>query len=113
LLEETNSVDEVQSFTIREIEGVIRALAQPPKNSADQEAVNKNIYDTIMNVYGARYTKEKKEKLKKKLKNYNTLKNLQPSELTLPKEFPHYFSNKNLCEVVYSVLFSLKKDIPL
>ena len=110
MLEETNSVDEVQSFTIREIEGVIRALAQLPKNSADPEVVNKNIYDTIMNVYGARYTKEKKEKLKKKLKNYNTLKNLQPSELTLPKEFPHCFSNKNICEAVYSVLFSIKNE---
>ena len=108
--EETNSVDDVQCFTIREIEGVIRALAQPPKNSTDPEAENKNIYDTIMTIYGARYTKEKKEKLKQRLKDYETLKNLQPSELTLPKEFPHCFSNKNLCEVVYSVLFSLKNE---
>ena len=108
--EETNSVDDVQCFTIREIEGVIRALAQPPRNSADPEAENKNIYDTIMTVYGARYTKEKKKKLKKKLEDYPTLKNLKPSELSLPKEFPYCFSNKNLCEVVYSVLFSLKNE---
>ena len=50
--EETNLIDDVQCFTIREIEGVIRAFAQI-----------KNKYDRIMTVYGARYSK-KKEKLK-------------------------------------------------
>ena len=72
--DETNSVDNVQCFTIREIEGIIRALAQ-----------YKNIYDTIITVYGSRYTKEKKDILKKKLKSYLTLKNLKPSTLSLPK----------------------------
>ena len=54
--EETSSVDDVQCFTIREIEGIIRALAQ-----------NKNIYDTIMTVYGARYQKKIRDQLKRKL----------------------------------------------
>ena len=94
--EETNLVDDVQCFTIREIEGIIRAIAQ-----------KKNIYDTIMTVYGARYQKQMKEQLKKKLKNYKTLKDLKPSSLNLPKEFPHCYSNNNLCETVSSVLFSL------
>ena len=93
---ETNSVEDVGCFTIREIEGVIRAMAQ-----------NKNIYDTILTVYAARYQKEMKEKLKKKLKDYNNLRDLKPSPLELPKDFPHCYSNNNLCETVSSVLFSL------
>ena len=97
--EETNLVDDVQCFTIREIEGIIRALAQ-----------KKNIYDTIMTVYGARYQKEMKNKLRQKLKSYKTLKNLKPSSLLLPKEFPHCYSNNNLCEAVSSVLFSLTNE---
>ena len=48
--EESNLVDDIQCFTIREIECIIRALAQ-----------NKNIYDKIMTVYGARYQKNKKK----------------------------------------------------
>ena len=97
--EETNSVDDVQCFTIREIEGVIRALAE-----------NKNKYDTIMTVYGARFPKQMKEKLKEKLKNYKTLKTLLPSKLSLPPEFPHCYSNNNLCEAVSSILFSLRNE---
>ena len=97
--EETNLIDDVQCFTIREIEGVIRALAQ-----------NKNKYDTIMTVYGARYSKKMKEKLKEKLKNYKTLKTLQPSKLSLPEEFPACYSNNNLCEAVSSILFSLRNE---
>ena len=50
--EETNSVDHVQCFNIREIEGIIRALAH-----------NKNIYDMI--IYGARYQKKLKDQWKK------------------------------------------------
>ena len=97
--EETNLVDDVQCFTIREIEGVIRALAQ-----------NKNLYDTIMTVYGARYQRNLKNQLKDKLKNYKTLKNLQPSPLNLPEDFPHCYQNDNLCETVSSVLFSLTNE---
>ena len=98
-LKETNSMDDVQCFTIREIEGIIRAITQ-----------NKNIYDTIMTIYGARYTKKIKEKLKIKLNDYPTLKNLKPSVLSLPNEFPHCFSNDNLCETVSSILFSLNNQ---
>jgi len=97
--EETNLVDDVQCFTIREIEGIIRAITQ-----------GKNIYDTIMTVYGARYQKNMKNKLKIKLKDYQTLKNLKPSPLKLPEEFPHCYSNDNLCEAVSSVLFSLTNE---
>ena len=97
--EETNSVDDVQCFTIREIEGIIRAITQ-----------GKNIYDTIMTVYGARYQKNMKEKLKKKLNQYENLKELEPSPLKLPPDFPHCYSNDNLCETVASVLFSLTNE---
>ena len=97
--EETNLVDDVQCFTIREIEGIIRALAQ-----------KKNIYDTIMTVYGARYPKKLRAQLKQKLKKYPTLKNLNPSPLKLPEDFPHCYKNDNLCEAVSSVLFSLKNE---
>ena len=51
-----------------------------------------------------------KEKLKEKLKNYKTLKTLQPSKLSLPEEFPACYSNNNLCEAVSSVLFSLRNE---
>lgn len=44
--EKIKSVDNVQCFTIREFEEVIRALTH-----------NKNIYDTIMTIYWARYQK--------------------------------------------------------
>ena len=97
--EKTNSVDDVQCFTIREIEGVIRALTQ-----------KKNIYDTIMTIYGARYQKQKKNQLKEQLKKYKTLNELKSSLLSLPEEFPHCFSNDSLCETVSSVLFSLRNE---
>ena len=38
------------------------------------------------------------------------MKNLKPPPLSLPKEFPHCFSNYNLCETVSSVLFSLRNE---
>ena len=97
--EETNIVDDVQCFTIREIEGVITALAD-----------NKNPYDIIMTVYGSRYQKEMKEKLKKKLTHYDTLKVLKPGKLDLIEEFHHCFVNKNLKEAVYAVMFSLQNE---
>ena len=99
LQEKTNLVDDVQCFTIREIEGIIRALAQ-----------KKNIYDTIMTVYGARYPKKLRAQLKQKLKKYPTLKNLNPSPLKLPEDFPHCYKNDNLCEAVSSALFSLNNE---
>ena len=97
--EKMNSFDDVQCFTIREIEGIIRALTQ-----------NKNMYDIIMTIYGARYQKVIKNKLKEQLEKYKTLKYLKPSPLSLPEEFPHCFSNDNLCETVSSVLFSLRNE---
>ena len=51
-----------------------------------------------------------KKKLKIKLKDYQTLKNLKPSDLKLPEGFPHCYSNDNLYETVSSVLFSLTNE---
>jgi hypothetical protein len=53
-----------------------------------------------MTVYGARYQKNMKNKLRKKLKEYPTLKKLEPSSLKIPEDFPHCFSNDNLCETL-------------
>ena len=97
--EENHLEEDVLCFTIREIEGIIRAIS-----------LKKNLYDAIMTIYGARYQKEMKDKLKAKLKWYRTLKNLAPHILSLPKEFPHCYSNNNLCETVSSVLFSLNNE---
>jgi len=54
--------------------------------------------------------KKMKEKLKKKLNEYTTLKNEKPSDLKLPEDFPHCYENVILCETVSSVLFSLKNE---
>lgn len=90
--EKMNSIDDVQCFTIRGI----RAFTQ-----------NKNIYDTIMTIYGERYQKDIKNQLKEELKKYKALKDLRPSPLSLPEEFPHCFLNDSLCETNSSLLFSL------
>ena len=94
-----NLVEEVQCFTIREIEGVIKAISN-----------EENIYDAIMTIYGARYQKEMKNNLKNKLEEYNSFKNLKSSPLILDKDFPQCFENDNLIQTIRSVLFSLKNE---
>jgi midasin (ATPase involved in ribosome maturation) len=94
-----SSSDDVQCFTIREIEAVIKALAD-----------GKQIYNTLLTIYGARYKKDKKEELIKNFKNYDTLKTLKPEEMILPKEFHKCFKNKSLIEVVNAVDFSLENE---
>ena len=44
---------------------------------------NRNIYYTIMTIYGARYQKEIKNKLKEQMKKYKTLRDLKLSPLSL------------------------------
>ena len=94
---ENQSENDVQCFTIREIETVIEAL---------NEDCNK--FDILMTVYGGRYFKEKKEKLLQEFKNYNNLKNLTNSNNELDENFPNCFRNKSLIETTKSVILSLK-----
>ncbi len=47
-----SSMEDVQCFTIREIEAAIKAIAD-----------GKSIYNTLLTIYGARYKKEKKKKI--------------------------------------------------
>ena len=59
--------EEIFYFTIREIETVINALKTPK---------HKSIHSIIMNVYGARYSKKQKDKIKNLLNQYENLKQL-------------------------------------
>ena len=94
---ETDSQADIQCFTIREIESVIECLSNGEKP-----------YEVIMTIYGGRFRKDKKEKLKLKLLHFNSLKNLKPDSQTLPEGFPDCFKNDSLIQTVKSVLLSLR-----
>ena len=93
---ENESENDIQCFTIREIETVIEALNN-----------NNNLYDVLMTVYGGRYFKNKKQKLSQEFSNFKNLKNLIIPEKILDKDFPECFPNKSLIETISSVLLSL------
>ena len=61
---ENESENDIQCFTIREIETVIEALNN-----------NNNLYDVLMTVYGGRYFKKKKQKLSQEFSNFKNLQN--------------------------------------
>ena len=82
---EINSVENAQCFIRWDIEGIMRALTQ-----------GKNIYDIIMTVYGARYHKKIKDKLKK-MKKDKILKYLNSSPIKL-----------NTC-INFIVIYNIKK----
>ena len=64
-----------------------------------------------MNIYGARYPKQKKNELEKIFKKYDSFKNLVPSKLNKPSGFvSSFFENKVIIEVINSVLFSLENQ---
>ncbi len=60
-----------------------------------------------MNVYGARYPKNEKEKMKLILNKYENLREKENIKMDLPTDFPKCFSNNNLIQTVNSILFSL------
>ena len=93
---ENESENDIQCFTIREIETVIESLKE-----------NNNIYDILMTVYGGRYKKIKKNELISKFKQYKTLSNIKPSLNELPKVFPECFKNEELIETTKEVILSL------
>ena len=97
--EANSSSDDVQCFTIREIEAAIKAIAE-----------GKSIYNTLLTIYGARYKKEKRKKLIETFNDFETLKDLKPEPLIMPKEFQKCFENKSLVDVVNAVDFSLENE---
>ena len=94
---ETDSQADIQCFTIREIESVIECLS----NKEDP-------YNVIMTIYGGRFRQDKKEKLKMKLKNFDSLLNLKEESKSLPDNFPKCFINNALIQTVKSVLLALR-----
>ena len=96
------SEDDVQCFTIREISKTVETI------SKDNEKDNNNIYDIIFNIYGARYTKEKKNELLDVLsKKCTSLNNNSNKQKRLDEEFPFCFVNNNLVFTINQCLFSL------
>ena len=89
--------DNIQCFTIREIAASIKAFSE-----------GKNIYDTVMTIYGARY--QEKEKLEKLLRCYKSFADMKPDELFLPSNFPICFKNKSLLEAIKSIKFSFDNN---
>jgi len=94
---EVNTQNNIQCFTIREIESVIECLSN-----------KENIFESIMTIYGGRFKEDIKEKLKRKLKNYETLKYIKDEINYLPKNFPKCFKNTSLIRTVNYVLLSLR-----
>jgi midasin (ATPase involved in ribosome maturation) len=92
-----NSENDIQCFTIREIEGVITSLSN-----------GEDCYQTLMNIYASRYEREKKIHVQNYMKKYPTLRKLTPKKLDIPENFPNCYVNPILIETSNSVLFSLK-----
>ena len=92
--------DDILVFTIREIENIINAL----KN-------NKDIYDILVNLYGARFRKKHRQKLIDLFKEFPSFRDLKPKKIKISEEFPffpHCFINESLENALKSIFFSLK-----
>ena len=95
---ESNSRTDIQCFTIREIESLIKCL----KNEAP--------YNVIMTIYGGRFKEKRKDELKLKLKSsqYEILKSLKEDEMDLTEKFPECFINNALIQNVKRFLLALR-----
>ena len=95
---ESNSRTDIQCFTIREIESLIKCL----KNEAP--------YNVIMTIYGGRFKEKRKDELKLKLKSsqYEILKSLKEDEMGLTEKFPECFINNALIQNVKRFLLALR-----
>ena len=91
--------DDVQCFTIREIAACVKAFSE-----------KENLIDTVMTIYGARYTKKLREKLNKLLTSYNSFKNIKPNRLVKPDNFPNCFINDSLLTAIKSIKFSIDNN---
>ena len=94
---ETDSQTDIQCFTIREIESVIECLSN-----------NEDPYNVIMTIYGGRFRQNKKDKLKLKLKKFDSLRDSKEDIKPLPEDFPKCFVNDALVQTVKSVLLALR-----
>jgi len=93
--------EDIFCYTIREIETVLNALKEG----------NNSPYSIIMNIYGARYPKKEKEKIKAILnkEQYDNLRAKEIEEKILwDDDFPICYKNNNLIQAINSILFSLK-----
>jgi len=91
--------EDIQCFTVREIAATVRAIAN-----------GNNPLDTVLTIYGARYTKDKREKLMNLLKEYSSFNTLKKEEFEYPKSFPKCFHNNHLSEALKSIFFSFKNN---
>ena len=84
-------------FTVREIAAVMKALSD-----------GMDPFETMLIIYGARYTKDKKEKMLSVFKSKDSFKDLDYPKVEIPKNFPKCYPSKSLCEAISSNLFSFK-----
>ena len=90
--------DDVQIFTVREIAAVMKALSD-----------GMDPIETILIIYGARYIKEKKEKMISILKmKESSFENFKYPIWKIPKNFPDCYPSPSLCEAISSILFSFE-----
>ena len=95
---ENNAQEDVQVFTIREIEYVIECL-----NNGEE------VFDVIMAAYGGRYRKDKKEKLKEKILKFLKFNNTSlKTKKIIENNFKYCVINKNLIDTVNSVIICLR-----
>ena len=102
--------EEVQCFTVREIKATIAALC------GDEAS---NPYDAVMTIYGARYKKEKRQKLSELLLSFNSFKKFK-EESDKEKanfkyvfngiQFSHCFHNNSLEDTLKSIFFSFSMN---
>ena len=94
--EKNESQDDIQCFTIREIESVIDCLCNN----------GYPIYNIMMTIYGGRFRKETKQKLKEELSKYDIKK--KSDNDSLPKNFPDCFKNDSVIQTVNMVILALQ-----
>ena len=91
--------NDVQCFTIRDIAATIKACS-----------LGEKIDNAIQIIYGARYSKSKRESLEKMLKTFKSFKNLSSIKSEIPKNFPSLFPNKSIKDAIQKILFSLNNE---
>lgn len=85
-----------QCFTIREIAAAVHAFSQ-----------KRNVYDTVMTIYGARYEADLKNQLTELLIKYKHLA-VRPDSTPIPHFGDYLFPNISLSSAIKSILFSLE-----
>ena len=90
--------DDAACLVIRDILAVLNIIAK-----------GEDPTETIMNIYGARYTEKIKLEMKEVLYRYYSFKNYKENYDNIKEEFPKsYYINKNTLELISTCIFSLK-----